>query len=220
MYHLAVGPLMWLTILVFIGGIAYRAFQLFQLTKKKDRARCPSRGIREDSPEERKLRLVILLQNSVLGQHPVMAIVSLIFHVCLFAVPILCLGHNEMLYQFWGICFFSLPDWLTNILTIVVLVGGLFFFMRRMVIPRVRAISTTYDHLILLITIAPFMTGFFAFHQWGDYRTMITIHILTGQLMLISIPFTKLGHMVFFFFARLLFGSEFSFGRGGREWST
>jgi len=220
MYDLVFGPLMWLTTLIFIGGVGYRAYQLVQLTKKKDRARCPATAIREDSPEERKFRPIVRLQNSVLGQHPIMAIVSFVFHVCLFAVPVLCLGHNETLYQFWGICFFSLPDALINIMTIIVLVGGLFFFLRRMAVPRVRAVSSTYDHLILLITIAPFMTGFFAYHQWGDPRTMIIIHALTGQLMLISIPFTKLGHMVFFFFARCLLGSEFSFGRGAREWAT
>ena len=59
-----------------------------------------------------------------------------------------------------------------------------------------------------------------AYHQWGDYQTMIVLHMLTGQLMLIAIPFTKLGHMVFFFFVRILIGSEFSFWRGNRMWLT
>jgi nitrate reductase gamma subunit len=149
-----------------------------------------------------------------------MAIVSLAFHCCLFAVPILTHAHNLLLRESWGISFFSLPNWLIDIMTVLVLAGAFFFFMRRLVIPRVRALSTLEDHVVLLITAAPFFTGWLAYHQWGDYRTIITLHVLTGQLMLVAIPFTKLGHMVFFFFARIFFGSEFSLGGGSRVWST
>jgi nitrate reductase gamma subunit len=48
---------------------------------------------------------------------------------------------------------------------------------------------------------------------------VITLHILAGELMLIVMPFTKLGHMVFFFFIRILIGNEYSFGKGKRVWS-
>lgn len=211
---------MWVAAVVFVGGTGYRIVQLFLLTRKKERARCPSRGIREDSPEERKLRAVIFLQNSLLGQHPIMAIVSLVFHCCLFAVPILTHAHNLLLRESWGVSLFSLPDPVIDVLTAIVLLGALFFLLRRLVIPRVRAISTSYDHLVLFITAAPFLTGLMAYHQWGDYNTIVTLHILAGELMLIAVPFTKLGHMVFFFFARILLGSEFSFWRGNRTWST
>ena len=220
MYELASGPLVWVAILVFIGGTVYRAAQLFRLTRKKPRALCPPDRVREESPQERKFRLIIALQNSLLGQHPVMAIVSVIFHCCLFLVPILCLAHNMLLQKSWGLSFFSLPDRLIHTLTIVVLLGTLFFFLRRLVVPRVRAVSALNDHLVLLITAAPFLTGLIAYYQWGDYRTVITLHALAGELLLIAIPFTKLGHMVFFFFARIFLGSEFSFWRGNRVWST
>ena len=220
MYELARGPLMWIAALVFFGGIGYRIVELFRLTKKKQAESCPTKGIREDSPEERKLRPIIALQNSLLGQHPVMAIVSLLFHVCLFAVPVLTHAHNLLWRESWGIGFFSLPDGLVDILTVVVLAGSLFFLLRRVVIPRVRAISMPIDYVVLFITAAPFLTGFMAYHQWADYRTVITLHLLSGQLMLMAIPFTKLGHMVFFFFVRMLFGSEFSLWRGRRVWSA
>jgi nitrate reductase gamma subunit len=149
-----------------------------------------------------------------------MAIVSFLFHLCLFAVPVFTLAHNLLLRESWGISFFSLPDRLIDTLTVIVLLGALFFLVRRLVVPRVRAVSTLNDHLVLFITAAPFLTGLMAYHQWGDYRTIVTLHILAGELMLIAIPFTKLGHMVFFFFARIFLGSEFSFWRGNRTWSS
>jgi len=220
MYELARGPLVWVAVIVFIGGTVYRAVQLFQLTRKKEQARCPTGGIRVDSPEERKLRAVVAWQNSLIGRHPVMAIVSLIFHVCLFLVPILTHAHNVLLRESWRISFFSLPDRLIDILTVIVLVGALFFLIRRIVVPRVRAVSSASDFVVLAIAAAPFLTGFAAYHQWADPKTMTTVHILAGELMLVAIPFTKLGHMVFFFFARIFFGSEFSLWRGRRVWST
>ena len=220
MYELARGPLMWAAAIIFLAGVVYRAIQMLLLTRKKERVLCPSRSIREESAEERKLKLLVSFQNSLIGKHPVMAIVSSVFHLCLFVAPLFAVGHSLVLYESWGVSFVSLPDGLIDVLTIVFLAGGIFFLVRRMVLPRVQALSTPYDYLLLFITVAPFLTGFFAYHQWFDYKTVITLHLLAGEAMLIAIPYSKLGHMVFFFFIRIFLGGEFSFWRGNRNWST
>jgi len=224
MYDFIRGPLMWVAALIFIGGVVYRAIQLFLLTRKKERDFYALEATKKResaySPEERKMNRLIAFQNSLIGKNPIMAIVSSVFHVCLFVTPIFALGHSLFLYESWGFSFVSLPDALIDILTIIFLVCAFFFLVRRLVIPRVQSISTPYDYALLFITAAPFLTGFFAYHQWFDYKTIITLHILAGQAMLIAIPFTKLGHMVFFFFVRILVGSEYSFWRGNRTWST
>jgi hypothetical protein len=82
----------------------------------------------------------------------------------------------------------------------------------------VQAISTLADYVLLAAVMAPFLTGFFAYHHIFDYKTIITLHLLAGNIMLIVLPFSKISHMVFFFFVRLLIGSEFGPGRGSREW--
>lgn len=220
MYELARGPLLWFAAAVFIVGIVYRIIELFMLTEKRERIRWPTHGIRVDSPEERKLRLIISFQHSLIGKHPVMAIVSGVFHSCLFAAPIFAKGHALFLRQSWGISFWSLPISLTDALTVVVLLGVLFLLVRRTMVPRVRAVSSVYDFLFLLLTAAPYLTGFLAYHQLLPYRTIIILHMLAGELMLIAIPFTKLSHMVFFFFVRGFVGSEHSIARGDRVWSA
>ena len=220
MYELARGPLMWVATLVFIAGVAYRAFQFFRHTRRKQRVAGPQRNVRADSPEERKARAVLAVQNSFPGQHPVMAIVSSLFHACLLVVPLITLGHNLLLRESWGVSFFSMPHGVIQALTILVLVGVLFFLVRRLVIPQVRAISTTQDYVVLLLAAAPFLTGFMAYRQWFDYRTVLTIHMLAGELVLIVLPFTKLAHMVFFLLARIFLVSEFNVSRGTRTWST
>ena len=221
MYELARGPLMWVATLIFIAGVIYRAIQLFMITKKKERAFCPARPVGSSpSPEEKKLNRLISFQNSLIGKNPIMAIVSVLFHSCLFIAPLFAVGHSLVLYESWGVSFLSLPDGLIDLLTILLLMCSFFFLVRRIIIPRVQSISTPYDYLLLFITAAPFLSGFFAYHQWFDYKTVITLHLLAGEAMLIAMPFTKLGHMVFFFFIRILLGSEYSFWRGNRTWST
>jgi nitrate reductase gamma subunit len=220
MYELARGPLMWAATVIFLAGIIYRSIQLYLLTRKKERALYSAAPVKpkDRTPEERKMDLIVAFKHSLLGTHPIMAIISTIFHSFIFIIPLFLLGHNLLLYESWGLSLFSFPDWLCDTLTAIFILIGLFFLLRRLIVPQVRIISTTYDYLVLGITVAPFLSGFFAYHQWFDYKTVITIHMLVGELMLIAIPFTKIGHMVFFFFVRILIGSEYSFGRGSREW--
>jgi nitrate reductase gamma subunit len=111
-----------------------------------------------------------------------------------------------------------MPEKAGDVLTGLLLCLGGFFLLRRFADPRVRALTSSSDYAVLFITVAPFLTGFIAFHQWFDYNTVLLVHMLTGELMLVAITFTKLGHMIFFFLARFLIGREYSLGRGSRTW--
>jgi nitrate reductase gamma subunit len=82
----------------------------------------------------------------------------------------------------------------------------------------VRAITSFYDYLVLALATVPFLSGFLAFHQIFDYRTVMIVHMLSGELMLMAIPFTKLTHMIFFFLNRFLVVNEHTIGRGSRAW--
>jgi len=220
MYELARGPLMWLATVVFVGGMVYRVVELFCLTKKREKSSWPTRNVRGDSPEEQKLRPIISFQHSLIGKHPVMAIVSGLFHLCLLVTAVFAQGHILLLRESWGVSLWSLPNGLTDVLTMLVLACVLFLLVRRLGVPRVRAVSSITDYVLLLLVAAPYLTGFLAYHQLLPYRTIITLHMLTGEAMMIAIPLTKLGHMIFFFFVRGFVGSEHSVGRGDRVWSS
>jgi nitrate reductase gamma subunit len=220
MYELARGPLLWFAAAVFVLGIIYRIIELFTWTEKRERVPWPTRNVRVDSPEERRLRPIILFRHSLIGKHPVMALASAVFHLCLLGAPLLAKGHALLLRQFWGIPFPNVSSSLTEVMTLVVLAGAVFLVVRRIAVPRVRAVSGLPDFAFLFVAAAPYLTGVLAYHQWFEYRTILTIHMLAGELMLIAIPFTKLSHMVFFFFVRAFVESEHSVGRGERVWSA
>jgi nitrate reductase gamma subunit len=233
------GPMVWIALGVFLGGIVVHGLAFFAVTRNKDSRYLPSapkkKAKKKEAEEEGRLRLERVMQqlqpwfqladrqwftveHSVFRIHPVVSTVTVVFHLLLFIVPIFLLAHNELIRGAIGFSLPSLPESLADFLTVLVLLCGGFFLFRRLFIRRVRAISTLWDYFILLVTLTPFVSGFLAFHQWGDYSTVILVHIVSAELALILIPFTKLSHMVYFFLYRLLIGSEYSFGQGKRAW--
>jgi nitrate reductase gamma subunit len=223
LYYFIRGPLLWIAFFVFVGGIVFRTIQFFYLTRKKDSLiYFPTKDQEErygrGSVQEREMQFAVSLKNSILGQHQAVAIFTFFFHILIFILPIFLFAHNLLLYESWNFSLWSFSESMGDKLTVLFLILALFFLVRRVVVSKVRALSRTSDYLVWLIIVAPFVTGFICYRQWFDYQTVLIIHMLSGALMLVSITFTKLGHMIFFFLARFLIGSEFCLGRGTRTW--
>jgi nitrate reductase gamma subunit len=213
------GPLVFIAFVVFILGLLFQFSQFFKLTKKKEWTYPPVEVKREKKTAGKWVAFCLASLNGTLWKtDPLMTIVTSVFHVFLILVPVFLLGHNILLSQSWGLSLWSLPESIADILTLVVLICAAFFLGRRLFLSRVRVITSLYDYAVLLIALAPFLTGYFAYHQWFHYDTVMTVHILAGEVMLITIPFTRLGHMLFFFLYRFLIGNEYSFARGERTW--
>jgi nitrate reductase gamma subunit len=163
-------------------------------------------------------RWLIPFGSRSMREKPVLTIVFFVFHVCLLAVPIFLLGHNILWDERWGITWWSFSETSADYLTLLLMAAAIVLILRRIVLPEVRIVTTAYDYLLLAIAVAPFVTGYFAYHQWFDYKTVLIIHILCGEIMLIAIPFTKLSHMILFFFTRAHIGSEMGERRGAKTW--
>ena len=213
------GQLISIALILFVLGLIFQFIQFFMLTKKKEWGYPPLEIKSEKKSAGQWISSCFASLNGTLWKtDSLVTIVTSVFHVFLIGVPIFLLGHNLLLDQSWGLRLWSLPESMTDVFTLVVLICLAFFLARRLFLARVRAITTLYDYVILLIAVAPFLTGYFAYHQWFHYDTVMTIHILAGEVMLITIPFTKLGHMLFFFLYRFFIGNEYSFAKGARAW--
>jgi len=239
MYELISGPLVWASFAVFFIGLAVQGVRFFKLTRARGKLMPPKTAIaatpRPPRPKPAgpfvKLwgpfarfspyydAVVRFLRRSVAGTHPVMTIVTVVFHVLLIATPLFVLAHNTLIRgSVIGFALPSLPEHFADFLTFVVIVCLGIFLFRRIFLRRVRIISSSYDFFVLFVTAAPFVTGFVAYHQWLDYRTVLIAHIIAGEAMLVLVPFTRLGHALFFFLYRIFVPSEYSFGRGRRAW--
>lgn len=221
MYDIVRGPLVWISFLVFVLGTTFQVIRFHRLTRK---LAPPPRELPPimDSPItvqtfDGACRLWLSqVKMTIAGKNPVTIAVSTVFHVCLFAIPLFLLGHNVLIDLSWGTSFFSFSEATTDKMTVVLLACAGYFLVRRLMVPRVRAITTPYDFLVLALAVLPFLTGFMAYHHIGNYRTVMILHMLFGEVMLMAIPFTKLMHMIFFVLNRFIITNEHTLGKGGR----
>lgn len=214
-YNLLRGPLVWIAFLVFIGGSIYKVREMVLLAKN-EKVVMPYMSLKLT------LRSVfhwLIPFNSVNWRlRPVITIVTFLFHISLVFTPIFLVAHNVLIYESWGITWWTISEQLADIATMIVIGSCIFFFLRRILAPEVRFVTFADDYIILAISFLPFITGFFAYHQWLlPNKIMVILHMLFGEIMLIAIPFTRLGHMFYFFLTRAYMGSDHGF-RHSRDW--
>lgn len=215
-YEFVTGPLAWLAWAVFVLGSLWRLVRMYQLAKTRDASSLAFMSWKFS------LRSIghWLIPFGTLGwkKNPALTVATFLFHVLLFVAPIFLTAHVMLWDQYFGISYPAIPDVIADAMTAVVIVLCLYFAVRRFSNPNVRYITCPADWLALCIVFAPFLTGFLAYHQLLDYDTMIILHIVAGEIMLIAIPWTRLSHMVFAVFTRAYMGSEFGGVRHARDW--
>ena len=215
MYQFLRGPLVWVAFCVFVVGVLYKLITTARLARR-EKSVFPTYSGRFGLRSVAHWLVPFASRNTRL--RPGFTVISFAFHLCLLLTPLLVMGHAVLWQESWGISWWSLPPLLADLMTLVVIFGGLYFALRRIAAPQVRNVSTWSDFLLLLVVVAPFLTGFLAHQQWLPYPLMISLHVASGCLWLIAIPFTRLVHMLWFVFARAYMGSEFGSVRQARDW--
>lgn len=215
-YAFVSGPLAWAAFAVFFIGCLFRLIQLLVLVHRKERFiftymswKYSLRSI---------LHWITPFATVNWRRQPVLTIVTFIFHLCLLVTPIFLLAHTVLWDEAWGLRLWSLPDGVADVMTLAVVAACVYFFVRRRVQPEVRFVTSASDFALLAVVAAPFVTGFLAYHQWFDYRLVMLLHVLSGEAMLVAIPFTRLSHMLFSPLTRAYMGSEFGGVRHARDW--
>ena len=219
MYQFVTGPLLWLSFGIFFVGMIVRIVRYIGgLNWQMDRVTYTvnvSYGIKG------ALRSIFFwlfpFGTRSWRAKPGMTILFFVFHIGLVITPVFLLAHNIVLKERWRISWFAIPGTVADLLTIAVIVCAVFLILRRIAFPEVRILTTAYDYLLLVITVAPFVTGFLASHQVPGYPFWLMAHIICGEIMLIAIPFTKLSHVALFFLSRAQLGMDYGIKRGGMK---
>ena len=215
-YQFVSGPLAWSAFIVFIGGCLYRLISLLVLVHRKERFIYSYMSLKYG------LRSILLWSTPFatenMRRHPAMTIVAFAFHICLLVTPVFLLAHVVLIEEAWNVSWWTLPDGLADAMTLIVIAGGIFFFIRRLTNREVKYVTSASDFVILAIVIAPFITGFLAYYQWFGYKIFIIIHILSGEIMLVTIPFSRLSHMITAPLTRAYMGTEIGGVRHAQDW--
>jgi len=219
MYQFVTGPLLWLSFAVFLIGSLVHVVRYFRgLDWKLDRVayrEYPVYGIK--GALRSILFWLVPFGTRSWRVNPGMTVISFTFHLGLLITPIFLTAHAVLLKERWGLDWPAISNPTADVLSGIVIAAGIFLILRRIGLSEVRVLTTIKEYLAVAVAIAPFVTGLIAAMGGENYRFWLILHILSGELWLVAIPFTKLSHVVLFFCSRAQIGMDFGIKRGGMK---
>lgn len=130
------------------------------------------------------------------------------YHIGLFAVVLLFTPHILLLGSLFGFTWPGLPSGLITILATLTFTLLLAVVFRRATHPVLRMLSNFDDYFSCAVTLLVLATGLAATaHVGGRYETVLAVHILSFDLLLVWFPFSKLMHAFYIFPSRMLNGT-------------
>jgi nitrate reductase gamma subunit len=194
------GPGLQIASIIFVVGVVVRLFGILTLGRKPNLAE--ARG----SAMAGGLRTILTRSFPDSSTHKRSAfthIAGYVFHIGFFVTVFLYAPHILVIDAVMGVSWPALPTPIvdaTAVLTMITLVAVL---LHRISDPVLRFLSRFQDYFVWFLTILPVATGYIAFHRIGlPPPTLIAVHILSVELLMVVFPFTKLMHAFTLFMAR------------------
>jgi nitrate reductase gamma subunit len=198
----AKGPLFAVTFLIMILGLLRLVVvQVYTLTEGKGRRlkNAPWKRIARET-----LSWVIPVRHMVPGTR-VFSSFSFLLHIGVILVPLFLAEHIVLWSRWLGVGLPSLPPGIADGLTLLTILCTVVLLGCRTLIERHRITSRGVDYLVLVMIVLPFGSGFLAAHPGLNpvgWEVMMLVHLLSAEALFVFIPFTKLAHIVLFFFDR------------------
>ena len=128
------------------------------------------------------------------------SVASLMFHVTLLVAIVLHQDHILMVKQSVGISWPHIDRYVIHVLTVVCILCVLVLISFRLFKNSGRALSDGMDYFLLLLILAALISGIVASKGINPFShgTMLIIHALCGNAILVLIPFSRLGHFILY----------------------
>lgn len=199
----AEGPLFALTFLIMILGLA----RLFVL---QVHALAIRKGTRlRNAPWSKILRdattWIVPIRHFIPGT-VIFSTVSFLSHIGIIIVPVFLDDHIVLWEAFFHTDLPSIGKGVADFLTLFTLACILVLLGYRTFGRRQRSMSRPMDYVLLLMVFFPFASGYLASHPTVNplpWNVTFLFHLLSAELLFVSIPFTKLAHIVLFVFDRI-----------------
>ena len=194
------GPGFQIAVLIFVAGVVTRILEILLLGRKANLAEA------KGSEMSGGLRTIVsrsVPDKGTLKRSTFTIVSGYIFHLGLFITIFLFAPHILMFKEISGLSWPSLPTPIVDAVTIVTIITLLAVLIHRMQNTVLRFLTNRADMLVWLVTILPLITGYIAFHRIGATApSLLALHILSVELLLVVFPFTKLMHAFTLFIAR------------------
>jgi nitrate reductase gamma subunit len=199
------GPGLDIAVGIFLLGVLWRLFEIYSLGRKKDLSapRHTSGASGLNTVFRRSIPPPGMLKRS-----PVSYIGGYIFHIGLAIIIFLFAPHILLIKNLTGLSWPGLPSQFVDLAAVVTMAAMVVVLIDRINKPVKRFLSTFEDWFTWAVTFLPVLTGWMAVqHLLLPYTTMLALHILSVEILLIVLPFTKLFHVF------TLFGSRWYNGK-------
>ncbi len=190
---------------IFVLGVLWRVFEIYSLGRKKDLS--APRSVAGASGWHTIFRRS-LPPEGMLKRSPVSYIGGYAFHIGLAIVVFLFAPHILLIKNLTGLSWPGLPSQFIDLAAVVTMAAMVVVLVDRINKPVKRFLSTFGDWFTWTLTFLPVLTGWMAVqHLLLPYTTMLALHILSVELLLIFLPFTKLFHAFTVFGSRWFNGA-------------
>lgn len=186
------GPGLNISIAIFLLGTLWRLFEIYSLGRKADlsapRHAAGASGlhtvVRRSMPPP-----------GMLKRSPISYIGGYAFHIGLAITVFMFAPHIVLIDNLIGLSWPALPSQLVDFAAVVTMAAMVLVLVDRINKPVKRYLSTFEDYFTWAVTFLPVLTGYLAVqHLLLPYTTMLALHILSVELLLVVLPFTKLFH--------------------------
>lgn len=217
MYEFLTGPMLWVSLLVFVGGLAWRVVKYIKgLDWKLERvAYGPGREVGMKGAMSSVLQWLVPFGTHSWRKQPYFTIAFFLFHAGVVILPLFLAGHMVIMEERFGFSLPALPMCVSDTLTVLAILGAIMMILRRVALPEVRFLTNMADWGVLGLTLFVLVAGFLARLQAPGYESWLLWHIFAAELVLILAPFTKLSHIVLYFMSRGQLGMDYAIKRGG-----
>ncbi len=138
-------------------------------------------------------------------------VLSYVFHIGLFIILFGGAPHILIIHEIFGVAWPDLPKGVVVIASGLTLAALLALLVRRLTHPVLKLLSTPDDYVSWLIIFLPVATGILLSGETvAGYGTLLALHILSVEALMIWLPFGKLMHVAFVFAGRAALGYQFS----------
>ena len=186
------GPGFQIATIIFVAGVIIRFAEILLLGRKPNLAEAKGSEMRSG------LRTIIsrsIPDKGTFQRSTFTVVAGYIFHIGLFVTLFLFAPHILMFKDVFGFGWPSLPTPIVDAMAVVTIIALLAVLAHRIRNKVLNFLTTKEDYIVWLVTIAPLITGYIAFHRIGmTAPTLLAIHILSVELLLVLFPFTKLMH--------------------------
>jgi len=199
----AKGPLFAFTFLIMTLGLARLVvIQVYSIVKGKGRrlGNTPWRRILAEAAEW------VVPVRHLIPETKLFSAVSYLFHIGVLVVPLLLAEHIALWERLLHVRLPRIGAGVADFLTLFTIACILVLSGYRAFCGRLRAMSRPADYGLLVAILVPFASGYLAMHpQYNPFPWPVVMlaHLLSAALLFLLIPFSKLSHIVLFFFDRI-----------------